>query len=64
VFSQVTAELPPDPTDKEDMVHAALFSEQTEEALQHALHLDPWLSAHLADLMETLRLIEFDIDTE
>jgi nuclear pore complex protein Nup85 len=64
VFSQVTAELPPDPTDKEDMIHAALFSDQAEEALRHALQLDPWLSAHLADLMETLRLIDSEVDTE
>jgi len=64
VFSQVSADLPPDPTDKEDMIHAALFSEQPEEALRHALQLDSWLSAHLADFMDTMRLIESDVDTE
>jgi len=46
------------------MIHATLFSEQPEEALRHALQLDSWLSAHLADLMDTMRLIESDVDTE
>jgi len=61
---QVTAELPPDPTDLEDMIHASIFSGQSAETLQHAFQLDPWLSAHLADLMEPLQLIESDIDAE
>jgi nuclear pore complex protein Nup85 len=56
--------MPPDPTDAEDMVHAALFSGQPVEALQHAHQLDCWLSAHLADIMEALQLIESDIDDE
>ena len=46
------------------MIHAALFSEQAEDALRHAFQLDSWLSAHLSDLMETLQLIESDVDTE
>ncbi|KAJ3508718.1 hypothetical protein NLJ89_g5602 [Agrocybe chaxingu] len=64
VVSQVIAEMSPDPTDSEDMMHAALFSGQAAEALQHASHLDPWLSGHLVDFMEILQLIEQDGDEE
>lgn len=46
------------------MIHASMFSGQSEETLQHALQLDPWLSAHLADLMEPLQLIESHTDAE
>jgi nuclear pore complex protein Nup85 len=49
--------MPPDPTDSEDMIHAALFSCQMGEVLRQSLQLDSWLSAHLADLMEALELI-------
>ncbi|KAF9526094.1 Nup85 nucleoporin-domain-containing protein [Crepidotus variabilis] len=64
VVAQVISELPPDPTDKEDMIHAALFSGQAVEALQHACQLDPWLSAHLADLMESLELVDSCLDED
>lgn len=50
--------MPPDPTDAEDMVHASLFSGEPIEALQHASKLDCWLSAHIADVMEALQLID------
>jgi nuclear pore complex protein Nup85 len=56
--------MPPDPTNLEDMFHAALFSGQPIEALRHASMLDPWLSAHLADLMEPLCVIEDKIHEE
>ena len=56
--------MPPDPTSFEDMIHAAFFSGQPHEALRHASQLDPWLAAHLADLMVPLSLIEGDIDEE
>jgi nuclear pore complex protein Nup85 len=61
---QVLDEMPPDPTSLEDMIHCALFSGQPLEALNHASQLDPWLSAHLADLMVPLSLIEVEIDGE
>ena len=54
--------MPPDPTDSEDMIHAALFSGQMEEVLRQSLQLDCWLSAHFADLMEALELISPNID--
>lgn len=50
--------MPPDPTNLEDMIHAALFSGQPSKALEHAAQLDPWLAAHLADFMNALSLIE------
>jgi nuclear pore complex protein Nup85 len=61
---QVLDEMPPDPTSLEDMIHSALFSGQPLAALRHASQLDLWLSAHLADLMLPLSLIETDIDEE
>jgi nuclear pore complex protein Nup85 len=44
------------------MIHAALFSGKPVSALRHAARLDPWLAAHLADIMEALALIEDEID--
>lgn len=55
-------DLPPDPTNMEDMVHAALFSGQPAKALEHAAKLDPWLAAHLADFMHPLSLLEAETD--
>ncbi|KAG1817067.1 Nup85 nucleoporin-domain-containing protein [Suillus subaureus] len=54
VVSQVLDDMPQDPTNLEDMVHAALFSAQ----------LDPWLAAHMADLMQALSLIERDANED
>jgi nuclear pore complex protein Nup85 len=56
--------MPPDPTSLEDMIHASMFSGQLFEALQHASRLDRWLSAHLADLMVPLSLIDTGVDEE
>ena len=56
--------MPPDPTNIEDMIHAALFSGQPMKALEHAAGLDPWLAAHLADFMDALSLIEIKVDDE
>ncbi|TFK39439.1 nucleoporin Nup85-like protein [Crucibulum laeve] len=64
IVSQVLDDLPPDPTSLEDMVHAALFSGQPMQALEHAAQLDRWLAAHLADIMEPLSLIEPEIDED
>lgn len=50
--------MPPDPTNLEDMVHTALFAGKPVDALLHASQLDRWLSAHLADIMEPLTLID------
>lgn len=54
----VLDELPPDPTNQEDVIHSSLFLGKPAQALRDAAQLDLWLSAHLADMMEALELIE------
>lgn len=60
----ILQDLPPDPTNLEEMVLVALFSGQPENALTYASQLDPWLAAHLADIMEPVSLIRDEIDEE
>ncbi|KAF8343506.1 Nup85 nucleoporin-domain-containing protein [Amanita rubescens] len=62
ISSQVMDEMPGDPTNLEDMLHAALLSAQPEQALQYAYELDPWLSAHMADIMDALGTIPRNSD--
>lgn len=64
IIAQVLEDMPPDPTNPEDMIHAALFTGDPLKALDHAAKLDPWLSAHLADMMEPLGLIDKDPNAE
>ncbi|KAF8637523.1 hypothetical protein AX17_002767 [Amanita inopinata Kibby_2008] len=65
VVSQVLDDMPVDPTNLEDMFHSALFSGRPGQALQYALELDPWLAAHLVDIMDILSLIgESNDDSE
>ncbi|KAL0569065.1 hypothetical protein V5O48_012909 [Marasmius crinis-equi] len=64
VVAEVIEQMPPDPTNMEDMFHSALFSDQPEQALRYAAQFDPWLAAHLADLMEALGLLEAEVNTE
>lgn len=64
VVSHILNDMPPDPTDVEDLIHAALMSGQPGEALQHAHELDVWLAAHFADIMEATELSDGDIDYE
>lgn len=61
-MSQVLDELPPDPTSLEDMIHVALVCGEPKKVLEHASKLDRWLSAHLADFMVPLQLIETEPD--
>lgn len=56
--------MPPDPTNFEEMVHVALFMGDPLKSLEHAAQLDPWLSAHLADMMEPLSLVEKAVNEE
>ncbi|KAF8552731.1 hypothetical protein OG21DRAFT_1477631 [Imleria badia] len=60
IIAQVLEDMPPDPTNLEDMIHAALLTGDPLKALDHAAKLDPWLSAHLADMMEPLALVDRD----
>ncbi|KAG6332234.1 hypothetical protein ID866_6855 [Astraeus odoratus] len=64
VVAQVLEDMPPDPTNIEEMVHVALFMGDPVKALEHAAQLDPWLSAHLADMMEPLSLVEKAVNEE
>ncbi|KAM6496834.1 Nucleoporin Nup85-like protein [Amanita muscaria] len=57
VVGQALDEMPADPTNPEDMFHAALFSGKPEQALQYAAEIDPWLAAHLVDFLEALSLL-------
>lgn len=58
VLIDILDEMPPDPTDVENVIHSLLFLGKPTKVLTNALNLDPWLSAHLADLMEPLELID------
>ncbi|KAH9888788.1 Nup85 nucleoporin-domain-containing protein [Cubamyces lactineus] len=62
IVAQVLDEMPLDPTDREDMVHSALFLGRPTQALAEAAQLDIWLAAHLADLMEPIELIDSEPD--
>ena len=62
IVAQILDEMPPDPTDKEDAVYAALFLGKPAEALDAAEQLDVWLATHLADLMEPIDLIDSETD--
>lgn len=53
----VIDDLPPDPTNQEDVVHASLLLGKPVQALRDAAQLDVWLAAHLADMMEALDLV-------
>ena len=64
VVSQVLGDMPPDPTNLEDMIHAALFSGRPAEGLRNASQLDRWLAAHLASIMAPLQLIDAEEDEE
>ncbi|KAK2465707.1 hypothetical protein APHAL10511_002251 [Amanita phalloides] len=62
IVSQVLDDMPADPTNLEDMFHTSLFSGRPQEALQYAYELDPWLSAHLMDIMDALGLVTENIN--
>lgn len=64
VIAHALEDMPPDPTNLEDMIHAALFTGDPLKALDHATKLDPWLGAHLADMMEPLALVDKDRNEE
>lgn len=50
--------MPPDPTNLEDNIHAAMFSGQFEETLHSSSQLDLWLSAHLSEFMGATGLLQ------
>ena len=64
IVGPIIEDIPADPMNLEDMVHAELFHGRPEKALEYAAQLDPWLSSHLADLMNALSLIDSETDDE
>ncbi|KZT72019.1 hypothetical protein DAEQUDRAFT_723669 [Daedalea quercina L-15889] len=62
IVSDLLDEMPPDPTNLEDVVLSALFLGKPSTALAEAARLDVWLAAHLADMMEPLDLINKEPD--
>jgi nuclear pore complex protein Nup85 len=50
--------MPPDPTNAEDTIQSLLLLGKPGQTLTQAHHLDPWLSAHFADVMESVGLID------
>lgn len=64
VIGRTLLSAPPDPTDKEDSLHAELSQGRPNQALAIAHEIDVWLAAHLADIMVSLDLLEAETDEE
>lgn len=58
VAAEALDELPSDPTDIEDAIHCGLVLGKPKQVLNESNKLDCWLSAHFADAMEMLDLID------
>ncbi|KZS94585.1 hypothetical protein SISNIDRAFT_426911 [Sistotremastrum niveocremeum HHB9708] len=57
-------EMPPDEEDLEEMMLIQLFSEDLPKALDIAMQLDPWLGAHLADILQNQELLDAQADDD
>lgn len=57
VVAQILRVMPSNSNNVEESLYIALISGDLKNALQCAHTLDPWLSAHLIDLMVPLQLI-------
>ncbi|KAJ2911868.1 hypothetical protein MD484_g8548, partial [Candolleomyces efflorescens] len=64
LVSDILLDMPPDPTNLEDNINAALLGGNLSEALEFSLKLDPWLSAHFADFMAPLHLLETNEESD
>ncbi len=62
VVGRTLSNMPPDPTDAEDTLHAELMQGRTKHALAVAAKIDNWLAAHVADLMVPIGLLDSEID--
>lgn len=62
VVGRTLSNMPPDPTDAEDSLHAELMQGRTKHALAMAAKIDNWLAAHVADLMVPIGLLDTEID--
>ena len=58
VCSDVFQDLPVDSTLHHESLQAGLFTGDAYKAAIHANELDPWLGAHMADLMEAMDLFD------
>jgi hypothetical protein len=56
VAREVIEKMPPDTTSQEDMLLAALFTNDPVKAASLANDIDIWLACHLTDLLECLAL--------
>lgn len=64
VLAQILHAMPSDSNNLEESLYIALISGNLKKALQCAHTLDPWLSAHLIDLMVPLQLIDNEVVKE
>ncbi|KAI5124259.1 hypothetical protein M0805_005108 [Coniferiporia weirii] len=64
IVGRILPDLPPDPTDNEDSLHAELFQGRPMQALTIAYSTDVWLAAHLADIMGSIGLLDREADEE
>lgn len=56
VAREIIERMPPDTTSHEDMLLAALFTNEPVKAASLANDIDVWLACHLTDLLEALNL--------
>ena len=64
IIDSILFDMPADPTDKEDALHLELVKGRPAQALAIAHSMDPWLPAHLVDMMACIGLLGSDIDDE
>lgn len=62
VVEEAIANAPPDPTDREELLHTNLFLRKGVRALATADDMDVWLSAHLAEFMLPLGILSQGTD--
>lgn len=57
MVERIIKDIPYDPTELEDVIHAQLLTDEVTKFLASAGKLDLWLSCHLADVMNALGLL-------
>ena len=62
LVSGLLNEMPADPTDTEEMTLLHLFTDDLPKAIERTMDLDPWLGAHLADILQNQDLISPQVD--
>ena len=64
LVDRIISATPPDPSDEESSLHVQLFQGEPSRALDTADKIDPWLSAHLADMMLPLGLLTSEVNEQ